>query len=86
MILCKKLNILYNTGAFKLLVTDLREIPWTTRVKKRVSEGVSLGVMHIIRSESISLIESLGKTLGKTLGETDAETFRAKKSRQESRR
>ena len=43
---------------------------WRTRVKKRFSERVSLGVIHIIWSE----------TLGKTLGET----FRAKKSRQKS--
>ena len=43
-----------------------------TRVKKRVSERVSLGIMHMIRSE--------------TLGETVGKTFRVKKSRQESRR
>ena len=56
--------------------------------RTRVSERVSPGVMHIIRSETLaeSLGKTLSKTLGKTLGQTVGNTFSDKKSRHESRR
>ena len=60
--------------------------------RKKVSERVSLGVMHIIRSATLgetfwreSPTNSLAECLGKTLGKTVDETFCAKNSRRESR-
>ena len=55
----------------EITATALSQLLIDARVKKRVSERVSPGIKHIIRSET------LGETLGKT--------FRAKKSRWESR-